>query len=73
MNNGQAMTVEVALDLRQRLEELADSLHQPPERIIDRALREYLDRNDSRTKDRAGTGTTSYIELTLREGRPDFI
>jgi hypothetical protein len=65
-----APAVEVADELRQPLEDLARSLGQPPARIVNRALAEYLDRQ-LRPDRRAGGSTSSYIEMTAREDLHD--
>jgi hypothetical protein len=62
--------VEVARELRQPLEDLARSLDQPPTRIVNQALAEFLERR--LRPDRSPSGSTSsYIEMTAREERDD--
>ena len=70
---GNAMTshpdvpaVEVASELQQPLEDLARALGQPPARIVNQALAEYLERRLRPDRD-AGGSTSSYIEMTARE------
>ncbi len=68
MDDQEVLTVEVAGDLQQPLEDLAGMLQQSPSWIVNRALQEYLER---RHRPDAGPGangsTSSYIELTTRE------
>jgi predicted transcriptional regulator len=69
MSDYDALTVEVAVDLKQPLETLAGSLQRSPAWIVNRALEEYLDRR--MRPDHAAGSTSSYIELTTREGEFD--
>ena len=69
MSDYNALTVEVAGDLKQPLEMLAGSLQRSPAWIVNRALEEYLDRQ--LRPDHAAGSTSSYIELTTREGEFD--
>ncbi len=74
MTERDILTVEVALDLKQPLETLAGSLQQSPAWIVNRALEEYLDRRCRPDHDLLAAGSTSsYIELTAREGQFDFL
>jgi predicted transcriptional regulator len=74
MTDRDILTVEVALDLKQPLETLAGSLQQSPAWIVNRALEEYLDRRLRPDHDLLVAGTTSsYVELTAREGQFDFL
>jgi predicted transcriptional regulator len=74
MTDREALTVEVALDLKQPLETLAGSLRQSPAWIVNRALEEYLDRRLRPDNDALAAGSTSsYVELTAREGQFDFL
>jgi hypothetical protein len=63
--------VEVERDLRQPLEDLARALGQPPARIVNRALAEYLERRSRPDREWRGS-TSSYIEMTAREERHDI-
>ena len=69
MNERDALTVEVAGDLKQPLETLAGSLRQSPSWIVNRALEEFLERR--LRPDHAAGSTSSYIELTARESELD--
>jgi predicted transcriptional regulator len=69
MSDYDALTVEVAGELKQPLEMLAGSLQRSPAWIVNRALEEYLDRR--MRPDHAAGSTSSYIELTTREGEFD--
>jgi len=69
MDDRDALTVEVAGDLKQPLETLAGSLQQSPSWIVNRALEEFLER---RLRPDAAS-TSSYIELTARESELDVI
>jgi predicted transcriptional regulator len=66
-----APAVEVERDLRQPLEDLARALGQPPARIVNRALAEYLERRARPDRERRGS-TSSYIEMTAREELHDI-
>jgi hypothetical protein len=48
---------------------LARALGQPPARIVNQALAEYLERR--LRPDREPNGSSSYIEMTAREERHD--
>jgi predicted transcriptional regulator len=69
MSDRDVLTVEVASDLKQPLETLAGSLQQSTSWIVNRALEEYLDRR--LRPDQAAGSTSSYIQLTSREGEFD--
>jgi predicted transcriptional regulator len=74
MTERDILTVEVALDLKHPLETLAGSLRQSPAWIVNRALEEYLDRRLRPDHDGFAAGSTSsYVELTAREGQFDFL
>jgi predicted transcriptional regulator len=74
MTDSNSLTVEVARDLRQPLEILAGSLRQSPAWIVNRAIEEYLERRLRPNYDAVAVGTTSsYVELTAREGQFDFL
>jgi len=74
MTDREVLTVEVALDLKQPLQTLAGSLQQSPAWIVNRALEEYLDRRLRPDYEAGATGSTSsYLELTAREGEFDFL
>jgi hypothetical protein len=66
-----APAVEVARELRQPLEELARALGQPPERIVNQALAEYLERRLRPDRETSGY-IPSYVEMTAREDRHDL-
>ena len=75
-DSGDAMTepaaapaIEVARELQQPLEDLARALGQPPARLVNQALAEYLERR--LRPDREQNGSSSYIEMTAREERHD--
>jgi predicted transcriptional regulator len=73
MTDRTILTVAVAGDLKQPLENLAGSLQRSPDWIVNRALEEYLDRRLRPDHDPGGAGSkASYIELTAREGEFDF-
>jgi hypothetical protein len=65
-----APAVEVARELQQPLEDLARALGQPPARIVNQALAEYLERR-LRPDREPGGSSSSYIEMTAREERHD--
>lgn len=72
MDENDAFTVTVTADLARPLEDMSTATGQPPASLIERALREYLDRNwrppsGSAARRDAQVGTSSYIELTARE------
>ncbi|HZA67276.1 MAG TPA: hypothetical protein VE592_10010 [Geminicoccaceae bacterium] len=66
-----APAVEVARELRQPLEDLARALGQPPDRIVNQALAEYLERRLRPDCETSGY-TPSYVEMTAREDRHDL-
>jgi predicted transcriptional regulator len=68
-NPAAAPAVEVARELRQPLADLARAMGQPPARIVNQALAEYLERR--LRPDREPSGSASYIEMTAREDRDD--
>ena len=72
MAESDILTVEVAVDLKQPLETLADHLQQSPAWIVNRALEEYLDRRLRPYQSALAGSTPSYIELTAREDEFDF-
>ena len=61
-----APAVEVARELQQPLEDLARASGQPPARIVNQALAEYLERR-LRPDREPGGSSSSYIEMTARE------
>jgi predicted transcriptional regulator len=65
-----APAVEVARELQQPLEELARAMGQPPARIVNQALAEYLERRLRPDRESSGS-SASYIEMTAREDRDD--
>jgi predicted transcriptional regulator len=71
MDERDALTVEVAGDLKQPLEMLAGSLQQSPSWIVNRALEEFFERR--LRPDRVAGSSSSYIELTTRESGFDII
>jgi hypothetical protein len=71
MTDRNALIVEVAGELKQPLETLAGSLRQSPAWIVNQALEEYLERR-LRGERGAAVCTSSYVELTAREGEFDF-
>ena len=65
-----AHVVEVARELQEPLEDLARALDQPPARIVNQSLAEFLERR--LRPDRSPNGSTSsYIEMTAREEHND--
>lgn len=70
MESAKAPIIEVARELQQPLEDLARTLDQPPARIVNQALAEYLERR-LRPDHKAGGSTSSYIEMTAREEHHD--
>jgi hypothetical protein len=65
-----AHVVEVARELQEPLADLARALDQPPVRIVNQALAEFLERR--LRPDRSPNGSTSsYIEMTAREEHND--
>jgi predicted transcriptional regulator len=70
MESAKAPIVEVARELQQPLEDLARSLAQPPARIVNRALAEYLERRLRPDRQISGS-TSSYVEMTAREEHQD--
>jgi hypothetical protein len=69
-NPAAAPAVEVARELQQPLEDLARALGQPPARIVNQALAEYLERRLRPDREPSGS-SASYIEMTAREDRHD--
>ena len=65
-NPAAAPAFEVARELQQPLEDLARNLGQPPARIVNRALAEYIERR-LRPDHQASGSTWSYVEMTARE------
>jgi hypothetical protein len=63
--------VEVASELQQPLEELAQALGQSPARIVNLALTEYLERRLRPDREISGKAS-SYIEMTVREESHDI-
>ena len=70
MESAKAPTIEVARELQQPLADLARTLAQPPARIVNQALAEYLERR-LRPDRRASGSTSSYVEMTAREEHQD--
>ncbi|HLT01848.1 MAG TPA: hypothetical protein VK001_06705 [Geminicoccaceae bacterium] len=70
MESAKTPVVEVARELQEPLEDLARALDQPPARIVNQALAEYLERR-LRPDRKAGGSTSSYIEMTAREEHQD--
>jgi predicted transcriptional regulator len=62
--------IEVAHELQQPLEDLARTLDQPPARIVNQALAEFLERRLRPDRNTSGS-TSSYIEMTAREEHHD--
>ena len=62
--------IEVADELRQPLEDLARTLEQPPARIVNQALAEFLERRLRPDRTNGGS-TSSYVEMTAREEHHD--
>jgi hypothetical protein len=69
-NPGAAPAVQVARELQQPLADLAQALGQPPARIVNQALAEYLERRLRPDREQGAT-SASYIEMTAREDRHD--
>ncbi|MGH6913910.1 MAG: hypothetical protein ACREH3_09410 [Geminicoccales bacterium] len=69
-NPADAPAVEVARELQQPLADLARALGQPPARIVNQALAEYLERRLRPDRETQGN-SSSYIEMTAREERHD--
>jgi hypothetical protein len=65
-----APAVEVAGELRQPLADLARAMGQPPARIVNQALAEYLERRLRPDREPSGS-SASYVEMTAREDRHD--
>jgi hypothetical protein len=63
--------VEVAHELQQPLEHLARAWGQSPARIVNQALTEYLERWLRPDRETSGS-TSSYVEMTAREGSHDI-
>jgi hypothetical protein len=70
MEATQPPVIEVARELQQPLEDLARTLDQPPARIVNQALAEFLERR-LRPDRNTGGSTSSYIEMTAREEHHD--
>ena len=70
INPSEVPAVEVAHELRQPLTDLARTLGQPPARIVNLALAEYLERQ-LRPDRRTSGSTSSYVEMTAREDLHD--
>jgi predicted transcriptional regulator len=70
MESAKAPIIEVARELQQPLEDLARSLAQPPARIVNQALAEYLERRLRPDREASGS-TLSYVEMTAREAYQD--
>jgi predicted transcriptional regulator len=70
METAELPVIEVARELRQPLEDLARTLHQPPARIVNQALAEFLERRLRPDRNTSGS-TSSYIEMTAREEHHD--
>ena len=66
METAELAVIQVARELRQPLEDLARTLHQPPARIVNQALAEFLERRLRPDRNTSGS-TSSYIEMTARE------
>jgi predicted transcriptional regulator len=62
--------IEVARELQQPLQDLARTLDQPPARIVNQALAEFLERRLRPDRNTSGS-TSSYIEMTAREEHQD--
>lgn len=60
------VTIEVATELREPLGRLAVAVGQSPERIVNQALADYLERR-LRPDQATGGSSSSYVELTARE------
>jgi hypothetical protein len=69
-NPADAPAIEVARELQQPLADLAQALGQPPARIVNQALAEYLERRLRPDREHGGS-SVSYIEMTTREERHD--
>lgn len=70
MTDRNILTVEIPVDLKQSLETLAGNMQQSPSWIVNRALEEYLERRLRPDHHAATAGSTSsYLELTAREGQ----
>jgi hypothetical protein len=70
MTAAELSVVEVARELQQPLADLARSLDQPPARIVNQALAEYLERRLRPDREPSGS-SASYMEMTAREDRHD--
>jgi predicted transcriptional regulator len=70
MRAGELPTIQVAPELQQPLADLARTLDQPPARIVNQALAEFLERRLRPDRDTSGS-TSSYIEMTAREEHHD--
>jgi hypothetical protein len=73
MNQTRSVVVEVDHDLIERLADLAGNLQQSADSIVNRVLREYLDR-EPRLGDPGDLrgSRASYLELTAREELRDL-
>jgi predicted transcriptional regulator len=70
MTAAELPVIEVARELRQPLADLARTLDQPPARIVNQALAEFLERRLRPDRNTSGS-TSSYIEMTTREEHHD--
>ena len=70
MTAAELSVVEVVRELQQPLADLAHSLDQPPARIVNQALAEFLERKLRPDRSNGGS-TSSYIEMTAREEHHD--
>jgi hypothetical protein len=70
-NPSDMRAVEVACELQQPLQDVARASRQSPARIVNLALKEYLERR-LRPDRETGGSTSSYIEMTAREELHDI-
>jgi predicted transcriptional regulator len=70
METTELPVIEVARELQQPLEDLARTLDQPPARIVNQALAEFIERRLRPDRNTSGS-TASYIEMTAREEHHD--
>jgi predicted transcriptional regulator len=70
MTAAELSMIEVAHELQQPLQDLARTLDQPPARIVNQALAEFLERRLRPDRNTSGS-TSSYIEMTAREEHQD--
>jgi hypothetical protein len=70
-NPSDVPAVEVAIELRQPLEDAARAAGLSPARIVNLALAEYLERRLRPDRETSG-GTSSYVEMTAREELHDI-